>query len=288
MSEATRVFLGLVTHKGSRFNSNGQATEQVMRLASALEMVGIESTVLISDRDDFDSVANRITLSHRWNSAWHQAKVERDWSRYLDGSDTGRRQSLRSRWFYFFAMFFKRAIDLSMNPHKLVRLANIDLSHLRILQDGIRDGADWVLVIEDDALIGDVTDLGSKLDFLTGALNLSRSEVFINLSESIGIDDLKIARVVSSAIVLHTFPDGSQVLRLTPSVSNTVCANLYSRDFAHKFAQWIAESGLLPSVPIDWRLNQVLMKLPPDELDALWVSPGPIIQGSMHSTVIQN
>ena len=78
-----KMFLGLVTHAGSRFNRDGVATDQVTGLAQILTGRGHEVGVLISDRDDFDPDTYRLGLSTRIGSAWSQANLEGRWKAYV-------------------------------------------------------------------------------------------------------------------------------------------------------------------------------------------------------------
>ena len=50
--------------------------------------------------------------------------------------------------------------SLSADRATVVRLLNIDLSHLRVLQSGASSGAPWTLVLEDDADIQQVAVIG--------------------------------------------------------------------------------------------------------------------------------
>ena len=76
-----------------------------------------------------------------------------------------------------------------------------------------------------------------------------------------------------------------QVLAASRPISNTVCAILYRADFLGRFLTRFDALPIEPVVPIDWKLNIVLM----DMYNAggivagdCWiVTPGPVDQRSM-------
>jgi hypothetical protein len=277
-----KIFIGLVTHPHSRFNSEGQSAQRINELANSLSQLGINVATLISDRDDFQSSGREIGIVDRVKSAWSQVQIEKAWDEYVRDS-TGSDPLTRKHGAIFFSgMFVKRTISYLFNSHSLARLANIDLSHLRVLKEGIASGADWVLIIEDDAQFADPVGtagvLGSALEFLG---HPARS-IFINLSESIDTVELRVDGIVSAGNPVLALTNGSELLEISPAISNTVCANIYSLNFASEFARAIEVQGIFPSVPIDWRLNQLIMEARITPVECYWVKPGPFLQGSMH------
>jgi len=282
MGDIPKIFIGLVTHPNSRFNSEGQSTQRINELANSLSQLGINVVTLISDRNDFQSSGRVIGIVDRVISAWRQVRIEKAWDKYVRDS-TGSDSLTRKHGAIFFSgMFVKRTISYLFNSHSLARLANIDLSHLRVLKEGIASGADWVLIIEDDAQFADPARtagvLGTVLEFLDHA---ARS-IFINLSESIDTVELRVDGIVSAGNPVLALTNGSELLEISPAISNTVCANIYSLDFASEFARAIEVQGILPSVPIDWRLNQLIMEARVTPAECYWVKPGLFLQGSMH------
>jgi hypothetical protein len=181
-------------------------------------------------------------------------------------------------------MFVKRAISYLFNSRSLARLANIDLSHLRVLKEGVASGADWVLIIEDDAQFADPVRTAGVLGTVLEFLGHPTRSIFVNLSESIDTGDLRVDGIVSAGNSMLALTNGSELLEISPAISNTVCANIYSLDFASEFASAIEVQGILPSVPIDWRLNQLIMQDRETPVECYWVTPGLFLQGSMHAT----
>ena len=274
--------MGLVTHSRSRFNSQGQSTESFIELATQLDELGLSNDSIVSDRNDFELIGEKIGLVDRLKSAWWQVKVERAWTNYLRNSQGSVHRVRNSSGIFFMGMFIKRAISFSFDSRVLERLANIDLSHLRILDEGIASGADWILVIEDDASYRDVHGIAEKIQKIYSHLSDGGREVFLNLSESIGTEELRVDQLLANSSAELTLSGGTKLLKISPPVSNTVCANMYSRSFAITFAEAIRSQGVLPSIPIDWRLNQLILSQDPSFIDCFWLVPGAFIQGSMH------
>ena len=283
MSNTPKIFIGLVTHPNSRFNSEGQSSKRIIELADSLSQLGINVVTLISDRNDFQSSGRVIGISDRVRSAWKQVQIEKAWDKYVWESTGSDSRTRKHGTIFFSGMFVKRAISYLSNSSSLARLANIDLSHLRLLKEGVTSGADWVLIIEDDARFGDTVTTAGMLRTIIEILDGHSSRVFINLSESIDTVELRVDRIVSAGNSLRTLTNESELLGISPAISNTVCANMYSHHFAHEFASAIEVQGILPSIPIDWRLNQLIMEARVTPVECYWVKPGLFLQGSMHS-----
>ena len=279
-----KMFLGLVTHAGSRFNRDGAATDQVTGLAQILTGRGHEVGVLISNRDDFDPDTYRLGLSTRIASAWSQANLEGRWKAYVQrvqcrsakastaGSLVARAGSGTRRTLSALGIAGSGA-DLSTEALK--RLINIDLSHIRVWTAAHEFGADTVLVLEDDARLthaGFATNVADVLEHLpTSELSLAV------LSESISPTDLGVRRTLDHSNQLSDYP---QLRMLESPLTNTVCANAYSGKLIADLIASITPKNLIPVHPIDWRLNQYL--LTHTDITCLWSEPAPFVQMSMH------
>jgi hypothetical protein len=279
-----KIFIGLVTHPHSRFNSEGQSSQRINELANSLIQLGINVVTLISDRNDFQSSGRVIGIVDRVKSAWRQVQIEKAWDEYVRDSTSSDSLTRKHRAIFFSGMFVKRTISYLFNSHSLARLANIDLSHLRVLKEGVAGGADWVLIIEDDAQFADPVRTAGVLGTVLEFLGHPTRSIFVNLSESIDTGDLRVDGIVSAGNPVLALTNGSELLEISQAISNTVCANIYSLDFANEFASAIEVQGILPSVPIDWRLNQLIMQDRETPVECYWVIPGLFLQGSMHAT----
>ena len=168
------------------------------------------------------------------------------------------------------------------------RLLNIELSHLDLMRRGLASGAAWVLILEDDALSPDLTDIATGL---TGLMATSPAPSFVNLSQSfttaqLGIDHL--LSPVAGAAWQGSLP--REILQSGRPVTNTVCAILYSAQFLGELVMALDALPMEPVVPIDWKLNLALMNV--FEAGAFpqgscWlVEPAPIRQMSMEPAAI--
>jgi hypothetical protein len=168
----------------------------------------------------------------------------------------------------------------------LSRLLNIELSHLGLLTEGHASGATWVLILEDDAVAPNVSDLVDGLVGLTDWHDVA----YINLSASFDLKQLRVKELLQSDVA-HVW-QGDQariILRSSKPITNTVCAIAYHTSFIPKLLQIWDQMPIDPILPIDWKLNAAVMKLYREGvLDpsrsgrlCLTVEPAPIDQMSM-------
>lgn len=290
------LFAGVVTHARSRFNVDGAAGAMLDRLAVALEAQGVSTRTLVSDRDDYDPRELPITTGLLASSARHQATLEHRWRRYLAqaggtarpaGTDLLVREAM---WVKRLATALGTGVraDAAARPGstELVRLLNIDLSHLRVLEEGVGSGARWVLVLEDDAGISDHQRVARSVRWLVDTLP-GTGVAFANLSESLSLAELGVEAILEPARDLDPPVDlGFAVLRARRPVTNTVCATLYESGYARALAEAIRSRGLTPVAPIDWRVNEAIMDMVAsgslDGRSCVWISPGIVLQRSMH------
>lgn len=266
MVDSPYLVLGLVTHPRSRFRESGLHTINVV--SQALRASGIRFEVVISDRNDADPAQYRIDRSLIVRSARHQASLEARWRKHLDHRWGGPLGDI--------------ALTLSMAarrttaaPNSLLRLINIDLSHLRIWRTALARGAQAALVLEDDAQLR--TDaVGAVVTELL--LRSAHQCVLVNCSASIYLDALGVERLLRDAPTTAISSDHS--LRCPQrALTNTVCANLYSAEFLAQLVAFIDRRGLVPIAPIDWRVNEFLLENP--RAQTWWLDPPPFQQGSM-------
>jgi hypothetical protein len=274
------VFIGLVTHPRSRFNASGMATQQAEALAEALRKRGRSAAVLVSDRDDYRPADLPLSSLDLRRSGARQGTVEYRWRRYLAAGGGRPCRSAFADWMFRIAMSIKRAA--TADRAAAVRLLNIDLSHLRVMDAAVEDGSEWTLVLEDDAWVADpdlcAASLIEAMDVLA-----STPVAFASLSESIPYDQLGVVGIVSG--VVDPEVPGWLVATSRP-VTNTVCANLYRTTFLVDVAAGIRGQGLVPVVPIDWRLNEQVIRMwdagSLTSSSCVWANPGLFLQGSMH------
>jgi len=287
VSTTPDLFVGLVTHRNSAFNSSGEATRALENLSLQLEGSGLQVETLISDRDDYTSESFPISPDSLKSAAKAQSQLERDWRLFLL-SRAGFTAPIRfakqaGTHALYQLMLFKRFAatkggGTSPAAKAYRRLINIDLSHRRILEEGLKSGASVIVVLEDDASELNVQQVHVLADVIRMASN--QGVDFINLSESISLNDLGVTRILNRGKIISSV-HGSQVIATDTPVTNTVCANIYGSDFATLFASYLSEDRLTPVIPIDWRLNQVMLDYP--DTRCWWVRPGLFLQRSMHA-----
>ena len=279
-----KYFLGLVTHPASRFNSRGEATEQLRSVAAVLERAGHDVSYLVSDRNDYNSQELTLGIGSRMWSAWAQAQTERRWRRYLvTGPEQGpsgagwdiQRAASTVRRCLSAAGFPGAGGDLS--EAGLRRLLNIDLSHLRLWRAARATEADIAIILEDDAVWNSELDPRDICALLDQFPTTDRS--FAVLSQSLSISELAVDTVHS--VGAKKIQDNGALTEFATPITNTVCANAYSLHMVDLLLSSIQEDSLLPVQPIDWRLNQVLIGH--SGVRCFWADPAPFIQSSMHS-----
>lgn len=172
---------------------------------------------------------------------------------------------------------------------RIRRLLNIEMAHVSIMKEAIDSGLEWCLILEDDA------ETLALEDCVSGIHDLMMADAFapsiVNLSESHTLDELGIAQNVKPAPLPWRGTIPRKILAGRLPVTNTVCAMLYQVEFLSSMILEWAGLPEIPTVPIDWKLNQVLMRMYasgkiPDY--ATWiVDPAPIVQQSIHGAIVR-
>lgn len=207
-----------------------------------------------------------------------EVRLEKSWARYL-GITRGPQWQLHHalRWMRRAARFVRRPSTTGMR-----RLLNIELSHLNLLKRGLESGTPWILILEDDASTAGLPDLASGL---TGMMSDIGSPGFVNLSRSFSLDQLGLGSLLTDTNVAWQGSMDRRVLISHRPATNTVCAILYSRDCVIELLRAWDTLPLFPVIPIDWKVNQILMGLMREtngqSLRSWFVEPAPIIQMSM-------
>ena len=281
------LFVGMVTHARSRFNVDGVAAGLARSLADETTSLGLTTELLVSDRDDYNPDTMPIGRTTLVKSAIHQASLEHRWRRYLADGGASARNAVGDG-LAMAGMAGKRVVTSmgDSGSKAAVRLTNIDLSHLRIMTAALAAHSDWVLVLEDDAGIDDVSMTARQIAWLIEALEPT-DVAFANLSQSLSLDELGVSGLLSPATNFEVPAEvGLGLLRASRPITNTVCATLYRASYLQVLRSTILDHGLVPIAPIDWRVNEAIMDLHStgalDSQSCVWVSPGIVLQRSMH------
>jgi hypothetical protein len=277
------LFIGVVSHARSRF-TDSQGTQGLgARLGDALRRLDRSTELRVNTENLFDASATPLGKAAVKSSLDECARIENDWADFLlagSAPSAKQRAAKGARW-------------ATRHWHRLrppderswVRLANIELSHVDLLHTGLSSGAQWILILEDDAESADVADCAAGISRL---MEEATSADFINLSQSFSMAELGIEVLLRPSGVSWGGAVARQVLAADRPITNTVCAILYQRPFVEQFVAELRARPLIPLVPIDWKMNEVLMHLygtDPGSLGTcLIVTPGPIDQRSMLPT----
>ncbi|MDP1878045.1 MAG: hypothetical protein Q8M17_10880 [Actinomycetota bacterium] len=275
----TALFVGVVSHQGSRFSVSQGPDGLAARLAEALRGHGVDCTVVVCTEDLLDESRFQLTEAMVQSSLSEQLRLDRRWTAFL------RRPQGPGWWAHHAARWGRRSTQRvrSPGPGMVRRLLNIELAHLRLLGEGARSAADWVLILEDDAGCTDVADAAAGLAGIIQAPGAQPE--FVNVSQSFSLAQLGIVHLLTPADGHWAGTQDRSLLQSAVPVTNTVCAIAYRAAFAGRLLEVMEALPLEPVVPIDWKLNLALMAMADSgELTAgdCWlVDPAPIDQLSM-------
>lgn len=269
------LFVGVVSHDGSRFAVSQGPLGLAARLSETLSGVAVQ----VNTRNLLPADSPLVSTLTVQEALSAELALDRTWARYL-----GRRMNARW-WGVHAARGVRRAWQRLRppSPSMVRRLLNIELSHIDLMRQGLSSGAPWVLIVEDDGVTSDISDLSDGLQAL---IHSPEPPSFVNLSESFTTQALGIDHLLSP--VQQVTWAGSVprlVMQASRPVTNTVCAILYSAPFLSELVQAMDSLPMEPVVPIDWKLNMALMALYEGgrvPSGTCWlVEPAPIRQMSM-------
>ena len=269
------LFIGVVSHEGSRYAVNQGRDGLATRLAA--EFPG--SQVQVSVRDLFDDSGRDVDAAMVQQALTAELQVERSWARFL-----GRTRG-PSWWMTHLGRQGKRLVRRAAPPGtaSIRRLLNIEYAHLWLIEQGLNSGAPWIVILEDDGFCDDVGDLAAGM---SAFYPLADCPVMVNLSQSFSVADLGITHLLSPASdVTWTGTKVRAVFESKKPVTNTVCAIAYTRLGLEEISTALRDLPEQPVLPIDWKLNSALMSLAGRKsepaLRCLLVEPAPIVQMSM-------
>lgn len=149
--------------------------------------------------------------------------------------------------------------------------------HRRLWELALRQSADYLLVLEDDA-IGDPTS-AMRLKSLMQGLQPTNDAILWNLSEGYAVDSTQ--QMVSKY-------DGVQIsedfYELKIPVSNTTCAYLLSQRLVSELVGFLDGKTAYERLPVDWLINEVLRKSPKDlKTKVFHAVPAYFSHGSLHT-----
>lgn len=276
------LFVGLVTHPKSRYADAVTPDGLMAQTARGASSAGFEVVTAVSDEDAFDEDTLPIDDRVVRRSITAELDAERRWRRYLaEGSEVwwsgaafGIRRLVRTARFAR-PWGSSRAEGAAM----VRRLANIELSHLWLLDQACASEAGWVLILEDDAASPTGEQFGVDLATFVRAVDAARQPLMVSMSDSFTPRELGISDLLTPVVGRHG-PWPMQEARR--AVTNTVCATLYRRGFLVRLAETLRQIPLDPVIPIDFKIDEALMRMANTYRpgDAWLATPAPISQRS--------
>lgn len=298
----TDCFVGLVSHAGSRFAESQGPDGLTARLCREFESRGVSAKSLVNVDDAYRPELLAIDGRVVRRAVTAQIRLEARWSRYLRKGDpgvSGARGGMHSialaaltgariaaGWLRYYRPWHGVTDEQTAGARMVRRLLNIEFSHASLMRAGLDSGARWVVILEDDAHSDDPRQLAENIQALLVAGADKQQPAYVNISQSFSNAELGVEYLLEPAAGFEwTGQPARQVLAASRPISNTVCAMLYRADFLGRFLERFDALPIEPVVPIDWKLNIVLM----DMYDAgeivagdCWiVTPGPVDQRSM-------
>lgn len=280
------LFIGLVTHPKSRYANATGPTGLMANLAEAMRSAGWEVTCSIASDNRIDDSQIDLSRGAIRASIHAELEAERQWMRFQTSTPLSVKSSVILRLREHFRRWkYARRSERSANAGRamLLRLANIEASHVRLLHEAAESGAQWVLIVEDDAFTTDVTELARALDRHLTEWGEAAQPKFINISRSFPLEQLRLRQSLTDQGI---WGSSGRVLSATTPFTNTVCAILYRGAFLADLNRELDAIPMEPIVPIDWKLNLAIMNAAAGGQlgagDCYAIDPAPILQGSMH------
>lgn len=285
------VFLGLVTYPGTSFPESSGPDGLLCQLREGLESRGVTVIAQINGDNLYSDHTLDLNRDEVRRSIAAELGLERRWREHLTGHQLGlgARAMLNLRR-------LRRSLQLAppwrsrlgpndRGPTMLRRLINIELSHLDLLTQGVARGAQWILIIEDDARPEALESFIDGFLRLIGPESAEGAPQFVNVSRSFDEGALGVEHLLT---VAGDWDSAGRIRVESASrpFTNTVCAVLYRGEFAESLLSTYSDIPLSPVLPIDWKLNEALLRLVDKGVlgsgDCWTLRPAPIAQGSMH------
>jgi len=149
----------------------------------------------------------------------------------------------------------------------------VTLMHMEALKRGLAAGKEWILVLEDDAIIQD-----NFVVSLEGLVKLpSEQRIWINLNDGVGPNLFK--HKSDRALNFGGFYE------VIPPMTRCTVAYLVNQDLARVIINEFKENGIPNWVPIDFALDAIVKKF---KVHCLWQDPACVLQGSSNGNYVSN
>lgn len=284
------IFLGLVTHQRTNYPESSGPDGLVSAVSSALTRLSVSTRVEVHDADLHDEAVVPLTNREVISSIDAELDVEQRWRLHVDpGQSHARLNSfMTTRRLYrrlrLAPPWHRSAHATPQGSRMLRRLVNIELAHLNLMQAAEDCGSTWALIVEDDARIADPHGFAEALVSFIETHTSADQPLYVNVSQSFA-DPLGISQHLHR---IGAWDTATVEMAADRALTNTVCAVLYRTTFLEALLTTLREIPVSPVLPIDWKLNEALLALTGRGTigvgDCWFLTPGPIMQGSMHSS----
>jgi len=174
------------------------------------------------------------------------SKLARDWERYRGVKQRGLMRSLAD-----YAVLVARKVK---RRHRVISAVEsiIISKHVSAWRSFLTGGADYLVVLEDDATVVD-----NSIDRFRALLELLNSRdpgrlLYVDLAGGFDIDGLRVSPLI----------EGRQngYIYFEKLVTNTTCGYLICRETARRFCEIMASRPWFRHTPIDWLINAIGMR----------------------------
>lgn len=174
-----------------------------------------------------------------------------------------------------------------------IRMANMTIGHLSILEEFIKSDRDFAVVFEDDSSFDSQNNQSVQLlELLKLFTKFKEESFFANISDSFSLEQLGATHLIESKLlVLSESGERDQILySMRRPITNTTCVVVYSRRFANlilEYARTIQSNKDFIYLPFDWLFNLILVQLHEHKVSVQCFhnEPGIFKQGSLHNPI---
>ena len=280
------LFIGVVSHPRTAYKVNQGPEGLAAKLATELRRQGTPCSFEVNTDNCFEQSGIRSNGAVFRRGIAEELRVENVWKTFM-GTPRSLKGSVKhmARWIRVQTYRFRKP-DLS----EVKRLVNIEMSHIALMRKGLDSGAQWVLILEDDAGCNQIDELARGIHEILGS-GLPMS--YVNLSDSFSLSELEVEHLLTPSS-RFSWPGSHDriVLESKKPATNTVCAILYRSSFLGGLVDSLTAIPTEPLLPIDWKLNLALVAMwERGEVgpgDCWFIDPGPIVQLSMHDLSSQD
>lgn len=149
----------------------------------------------------------------------------------------------------------------------------VSLMHIEALERGVSSDKDWILILEDDAIIQE--HFLSSLEVVTKISKIDK--VWINLNDGTGPNLFKNKS--------DTPIDFQGFYKVLPPTTRCTVAYLVNRELAVEILKELSSHGIPNWIPIDFTLDAIIKKL---KVLCIWQDPACVLQGSSNGNYESN